>query len=257
MADYPVRDRIIIGNTVLVETKENQGTGNLTKGIVDSILTHSQSHPHGIKVKLQDGNVGRVKEVLAEIGGEQPEKPNDFKKMEEDIIPKVEDRRNEFKEFYQYDKSIENVPNNSEKSRTIEKIKFDVQKRLATAICSFGNSRDTGSVYVGIKSDGAISGLEKDMKLGGFKNYEDDLANHMRDTFGKFLGNKAFLASNIYIMFKEIDGKTVCVIRIKPSHVPIYVRIGKEKMFFTRGFAPRAEKLDPEEQASYIKDRFY
>lgn len=257
MADYPARDRIIIGNTVLVETKENQGTGKFTKGIVDSILTRSQSHPHGIKVKLQDGSIGRVKKVLAETGRKQSEKPNDFKKIEEIVIPKVEDRYNEFKEFYQYDESIESLPNNSEKSRTIEKIKFDVRRRLATAICSFGNSRDAGSVYVGIKSDGEISGLEKDMKLGGFKNHEDDLANHMRDTLGKFLGNKAFLASNIYIMFKEMDGKIVCVIRVKPSNVPIYVRVSKEKMFFTRGFAPRAEKLDPEEQASYIKDRFY
>ena len=257
MYSTPTRDQIEVGTRVLIETKKDQGTGRLTEGTVDEILTSSNSHPHGIKIRLVDGDVGRVREILGGTRDKQLRKLKSHKSAEGFAIPKVEDRHNEFKEFYQYDQSIENLPNYSKKSAVIEKIKLGAQERFATAICSFGNSWDGGYAYIGIKSDGTISGLEKDMKLGGFKNYEDDLANHMRDTLGKFLGNKAFLASNISIMFKEIDRKVICVIQIKPSNVPIYVRIGREKLFFTRGFAPRAEKLDPEEQASYIKDRFY
>ncbi|MCT7480400.1 YwbE family protein [Aliarcobacter cryaerophilus] len=49
---------------VNIVLKADQRTNKLTQGIVKDILTNSPSHPHGIKVKLQDGQVGRVKEIL-------------------------------------------------------------------------------------------------------------------------------------------------------------------------------------------------
>ena len=50
--------------TVLVVLKQDQRTGKLTRGIVKDILTNSSTHPHGIKVRLADGQVGRVKEIV-------------------------------------------------------------------------------------------------------------------------------------------------------------------------------------------------
>lgn len=50
--------------TVLIALKQDQRTGKLTQGIVREILTKSPSHPHGIKVRLESGQVGRVKEIL-------------------------------------------------------------------------------------------------------------------------------------------------------------------------------------------------
>ncbi len=50
----------------MVVQKHHQRTGELTEGIVKRILTKSPSHPHGIKVMLEDGIVGRVKEVIEE-----------------------------------------------------------------------------------------------------------------------------------------------------------------------------------------------
>ena len=44
--------------------KQNQQSGELTAGIVKDILTKSKTHPHGIKVRLEDGRVGRIKEIL-------------------------------------------------------------------------------------------------------------------------------------------------------------------------------------------------
>ncbi|HUG34586.1 MAG TPA: YwbE family protein [Anaerolineales bacterium] len=54
------------GMTVLVVQKQDQRTGKLTKGIVKDILTKSPNHPHGIKVRLEGGQVGRVKEIVEE-----------------------------------------------------------------------------------------------------------------------------------------------------------------------------------------------
>ena len=56
---------IHIGDTVDVVLKQDQHTGKLTRGVVKDLLTGSQFHPHGIKVRLADGQVGRVKAVIA------------------------------------------------------------------------------------------------------------------------------------------------------------------------------------------------
>ena len=53
------------GLRVLVVIKQNQRTGELTEGVVKDILTKSSSHPHGIKVRLESGEIGRVKEILS------------------------------------------------------------------------------------------------------------------------------------------------------------------------------------------------
>jgi uncharacterized repeat protein (TIGR03833 family) len=58
------RTNIKIGSHVLVVEKQNQRTNVLTEGYVEKILTNSKNHPHGIKVMLDDGVVGRVKEII-------------------------------------------------------------------------------------------------------------------------------------------------------------------------------------------------
>ena len=59
------RSDIKTGMQVKIVMKEDQRTGNLTEGIVKDILTKSPKHPHGIKVRLETGEVGRVKEILS------------------------------------------------------------------------------------------------------------------------------------------------------------------------------------------------
>ena len=58
------RSNIKPGMTVLIVLKQDQRTGKLTEGIVKDILTKSPTHPHGIKVRLESGAVGRVKEIV-------------------------------------------------------------------------------------------------------------------------------------------------------------------------------------------------
>ena len=60
----PSRSQITPGTTVNIVLKEDQRSGTLTQGVVERLLTKSPNHPHGIKVCLEDGQVGRVKEIL-------------------------------------------------------------------------------------------------------------------------------------------------------------------------------------------------
>jgi uncharacterized repeat protein (TIGR03833 family) len=60
------RSNIKAGTRVQVVQKQDQRTGKLTEGVVKDILTKSSTHPHGIKVRLTSGVVGRVKKVFPE-----------------------------------------------------------------------------------------------------------------------------------------------------------------------------------------------
>ncbi len=60
----PLRKDLEPGSRVQVIQKQDQRAGVLTEGIVADILTKSPSHPHGIKVKLESGEVGRVQELM-------------------------------------------------------------------------------------------------------------------------------------------------------------------------------------------------
>jgi uncharacterized repeat protein (TIGR03833 family) len=58
------RSDIKVGVLVRIVLKEDQESGILTEGIVKDILTKSSTHPHGIKVRLETGEVGRIKEII-------------------------------------------------------------------------------------------------------------------------------------------------------------------------------------------------
>ncbi len=69
----PARSQLKPGLRVRIVLKQDQPAGKLTEGIVKDILTSSPTHPHGIKVRLVSGAVGRVKEIVANEG--LPPKP--------------------------------------------------------------------------------------------------------------------------------------------------------------------------------------
>lgn len=65
--DGRIRKNVHIGQVVEIVQKQDQRSGNLTEGVVKRLLTKSPKHPHGIKVQLDSGEVGRVKVILNEV----------------------------------------------------------------------------------------------------------------------------------------------------------------------------------------------
>ena len=61
---HRIRNNIRPGMSVAIVLKQDQRTGKLTTGVVKEVLTNSPIHPHGIKVRLTDGQVGRVQKIL-------------------------------------------------------------------------------------------------------------------------------------------------------------------------------------------------
>ena len=64
------RDDIQTGTEVEITLKKDQRTGKTVRGLVKDILTNSTFHPHGIKVRLEDGRIGRVKRIVGKGQGE-------------------------------------------------------------------------------------------------------------------------------------------------------------------------------------------
>ena len=187
----PDRNQIKIGGRVWIETKQNQGTGKLTEGTVKEILTHAESHPHGIKVNLEDGQTGRVKRIDQAREPDPP--PSSFVDLHKIGIPDKENMKNEFKETFAYDrKRAKYAPNKQAGNNK----KYNGPQELAKEICAFGNSGG-GFVFLGVGDDGNIVGLEEDRKMANCADYEDRFANHMRSKLESLLNDKAFFGSKI------------------------------------------------------------
>lgn len=270
----PRRSEIRAGQNVSIETKQNQGTGRLTDGAVRKILTSADSHPHGIKVELDGGQVGRVKRIVGRSGtAAEPEavepaaaepatvhgRTPSFPDLDRKEIPKVEDKYNEFKEFYQYDPGIEQMPQDlprKQRLRIIDDRKAPVRERMVTAVCSMGNDSHGGFVYLGVRDDGTVVGLERDLKLGGFSDYEDKFANHIHDTLVSILQDEVFVTSRLQIKFTRREGATVCIMAVLPAEEPLFVHVGDAPKFFIRGSAPRAVRLKGRSMIRYCRSRF-
>lgn len=251
METLPTRNQIHVGDAVYVETKQNQGTDNLTSGIVAEILTSTESHPHGIKIRLEDGQIGRVKKTKNSI----VTNTDIFEDLEKRELPKSEDVHNEFKKYYQYDVNMEGVLNNG-KTKAVENMSHKAQQRIAEAVAAFANSWEGGFLYMGVDDQGNKCGLEKDLKFGNFANYTDDFANHLNSRLIEYLKKKSFISTNLKIKFREIENVTICVIQILPADEPIHLHIDGQVIFPVRGPAPRVQRLTVLEQLEYIKKRF-
>ena len=258
MSELPTKNQLKKGMKVLVELKQDQGTGNLTEGIVKEFLTSSNSHPYGILVELESGQIGRVKKLVDSTSSTLT-KSHIFEDLDKKEIPKGEDKFNEFKEFYQYDDGMDSLPDSippDKKSKLVEEKKQPVRERFATAVCSFGNDSVGGFVYLGIKSDGTVMGLDKDKRIGNFSDYDDSFANHIRDTLETSLNDRVFIISNLQIKFTTRNDKTICILQILPAKEPLFLNNSKGKEFFVRGPTPRAEHLEGKDMFAYIKNRF-
>lgn len=84
--DGRIRKNVLLNAQVQIVLKEDQQNGRLTKGVVAEILTNTAKHPHGIKVQLTSGEIGRVRKVLsAKKGAVENAEPAPLKKKSQNL----------------------------------------------------------------------------------------------------------------------------------------------------------------------------
>jgi len=242
---FPTRTELKIGLHVKIESKTDQGTGKLTEGIIENILTPGNSHPYGIMVQLTNGIRGRVKEKA-------PFQEKKLKISSQTIpqnevvqidIPKNEDKQNEFKSTLKFDlKRFQEGDGVKTGNRT-------VLKEIPITIAGFANNIG-GILFIGVDDNGLPLGLDNDFEmLGGRDKFEQEITNALRD-----IENMTFV-SHLSILFQEKDEKTVCIIQVPQSKKPIYVKNNEINELYVR-VNNTTKKFDGKDLADYLEEHF-
>jgi uncharacterized repeat protein (TIGR03833 family) len=282
MTDIPSRDQIKPGTKVGIETKKDQGTGQISIGFVKNILTSSNTHPYGIKVELEDGNVGRVQELFTNTEGQtttiestvtdgefttkeyERRGPGDLDyevgvKVTVDetdpsnnslnvdaSIPKNEDENNEFKSTYRLDlKRFEQGDGKKTENK-------DVEKEISITISAMAN-KEGGTLFVGVNDNGDILGLKNDLEL--LKNPNEDKFERMIwQTIKNQITDMTYV-SKLGVSLIDNDSKKICVIKIPPADHPIFVHDNYAEESYVR-IGSRSEKFNPSDFIKYCETRF-
>lgn len=281
MLELPVRSQIKVGMKVLVELKQDQGTGNLTKGIVKEILTSAESHTYGIMVELEDGQIGRVKELLTKINDvittrtyerSGPRDEDYVTGMEITIneeapidktfdmntsIPKNEDEFNEFKSTFQYDLEEEklrksgNVEGANDRKNNFKLIRDKIQKEISLTIAAFAN-HNGGRLFVGVNDDATVLGLSSDLKQCG--DSMDKLLLSIRNSLKKYLNNNSFIIK-LKFQIANSGNKQYLVIHVPASTEAIFVHTSSGQEAYVR-MQNTSEKFSLADFLKYSKERF-
>ena len=290
MTDVPSRDQIKPGTKVGIETKEDQGSGKISIGIVKNILTSSNTHPHGIKVELVDGQVGRVKELFLGTGKvikkESRENDGEFttitseitgpgdldyetstkiiidpentaKELDNTSIPKNEDGYTEFKSTFQYDLKEEILRRDGKieaadaRKNNSKKLRSEIQKEISLTIAAFAN-QDSGRLFIGVNDDSSVLGLGRDLKECG--GTIDKLQLTIVDSLKNLLKDSSFI-SKLKFEFVPSDDKQYLVISVPAATRAIIVHYENNEEMYVR-MQNRSEKFSVGEFLKYCKDRF-
>ncbi len=127
----------------------------------------------------------------------------------------------------------------------------ELEKVVAKTIAGFMN-KDGGTLVVGVTDDGAIVGLEPDMKTLR-KPSEDGLSLHLTEILNKYLGEVAAAAASI--SFAHVDGQAIAVISAEPATRPVFLEDANASEFYVRSNAS-TRLLDVREAAQYITQRW-
>ena len=245
MSDLLSNDQIKIGSKVAIEKKEDQGTGKLTEGIVKTKLTSSNSHPHGIKVELEDGNVGRVKKLLSDLNSESKITSDSIPKTDL-IIPKEEDSSNELKSSFRTD--INRLTKGDGKMVTSK----SVEKEISITISAMAN-KDGGRLFIGINDNGDVLGLESDYELLNNPN-DDKFQRIIWQSIQNYIGNMTYVSKLVMSLIQK-NSKKICVIIIPKSNEPIFVNDNNNQESYVR-IGTRSEKFSPQDFLTYCGTRF-
>jgi len=295
MPDLPTNDDIEIGDKVLIEKKDHQGTGQLTEGIVKRKLTPGYTHPYGIMVDLESGERGRVKENLSRpIGSDDDlrkiklEAENrilekmlmdtdkkiqqleldeqllldnpDFEDLDKKIIPKIEDALNEFKlDIPKY----EDTRNEFKSTYRLDLKRFEKGDGTKTHSKDVEKEIPVTISAMANKEGGTLFiGIDDDGNVLGLENDYELLKNPNDDKFQRMIWQtiKNFIENMVYVSKLEVslinkESKKMYIIKIPSADEPIFVHDDHTQESYVR-IGSRSEKFSPSDFMKYCKTRF-
>ena len=260
------RSMISVGSEVEVNPKSDRSREKLVPGLVTEILTGSESHPHGIMVKLDNGEIGRVKSLsgraLEKIDPDRASEEEGHKAIDLTVLPHIDEGPFlEFKSSALWSKFYT--------KEDIQKANGDVKRYgqdtsklvIAKTVTSFLNT-DGGILVIGIKENKSTNANETIGIESEYKKLKDQCEDGYRrmilDLIIKpYLPSFVFNEFNKYlkIEFIDIEGKKVCVIHANKSDKQVFLSIKKEELFYIRVDAS-SRMIEGQDLVNYCMGRF-
>jgi len=252
--ENPSNKEILKGMKVEILTKARK---NVT-GIVEDIGSLNTSHSE-VMVRLKTGEIGRVKSIVHEIGKTKTES--------ESLIQKGENFKLEFKSDALWSLNHKNQDIDKTNSYDLRTYRQKASKVIiARSIAALLNS-EGGNLLIGVKEkkDGKnefeITGIQPDLEK--LKTLEKDFSNDgykrmiIDDIIRPFFPQKIYNMLNNYISinFEQVNDKTICNIKVKPSNSKVFLNLEGRKIFLIRTETETRQIVD-EELVDYCMKRF-
>ncbi len=258
-----------VGQLVQINPKSDRTRKLLIKGTVAEVLTRNRNHPHGVLVRLESGEVGRVKSKFSESRVSSSSNvlrdDTDFSREASlsNAISSGENHHVEFKSdiLWSVNFKDDDIKNHRPQSKELHTYGKAVSKIIiAKSIAGFLNS-DGGTLIVGVRENketgiDEVIGIEreydklKDKSQDGYRRMIVDL---VKDLFPSAIFNH--LNDYLQIDFEEIDGFLVCGISVKKSDRRVFLKLKNVDHFFVRTDASTRELIG-EEIVDYCQRRF-
>ncbi len=266
-ADSNSKINLAEGMEVSVNPQSDRSRKERVTGRIVEILTKSETHTHGILVRLDNGVIGRVKDIVSNLSKaghaeEEIGKPNNDQVDLADIISGGENHFAEFKSSALWsDRLSEEEINKSKEGDLKQYRRYTSKIIIAKTIAGFLNT-DGGALVIGIKEnknnqEDEIIGIEsefgklKDPCSDGYRRMLID--SIIKSYFPKFIFNH--FNSYLKIVFEEIENHMVCCIKINKSDQKVFLNINNKDCFFIRIDAS-TRQLTGEEIVDYCMRRF-
>ncbi len=256
MSERIHKSDLSVGMEVEINPRDDKSRKLVVKGTVSEILTNSEAHPHGILVRLIDGTIGRVKQVLSRREKKSEIFSVDTNTPGQSVGELINQGENHFVEFktsilWSKYKTKEEI----EKSNSYELKRYGQSTSkyiIAKSLCGFLNA-DGGFLIIGVREikdsdEVQIVGIESE--FGKLKDKTQDGYRRMiiDEVIKPYLPSQVLNHFNLYFefIFEQIGDNTVLGIKVKPSDTRIFVEIRNESIFFVRIDASTRQLSGPE-----------
>lgn len=256
------KEQLTKGISVTINPQTDRSRKVMVTGVVDEILTNANSHPHGLLVKLESGEIGRVKALVGSTSSSSEKTvaaSNEYEQSIEEIIKKGENHFVEFKTSCLWSQSLSKEEINLKKigeygNQTSKVI-------IAKSISGFLNA-DGGHLFIGIKEttgqdEVEIIGIDseihklKDKTLDGYRRMLLDTV--IKKYFPSYVFNR--INDYLQIHFHKINDLTICKLQVFKSSKRVFLKINNQDIFMVRIDAS-TRQITGEDIVEYCLNRF-
>ena len=250
------------GTLVKINPQSDRTRKVIVEGLIQEVLTKSPSHPHGLLVRLQSGETGRVKELINRLEVKEETELEELKFVERQIEDIIADGESHFSEFKSSCLWSQDLSKEAILARNISQYGTQTSRIIiAKSIAGFLNA-DGGSLVIGVKEvkdkdEVEVIGINsevpklKDKTLDGYRRMLLD------SVISPYLPSFVFNRINDYlkISFHEIGDATVCLVNMCKSKRRVFLELNNRDIFVVRIDASTRQVIG-EDLVEYCLNRF-